>query len=102
MRLLWLEYKLRLSDSIQAPSTATCSVLLLVLYFQAINLIGKHIHLTKGHDITISTYYSIKGDEGRISMNYTKLAKEILKWGVPNKVDMIVLSFVRKGSNSGD
>jgi len=123
---------------------------------------GKPIHLTKGKEITISTDYSIKGDENMISMSYKKLAEDlkpqsvilcadgtitltvltcdkklgtvrcrcensallgerknvnlpgvvvdlptltekdkedILKWGVPNKIDMIALSFVRKGSD---
>jgi len=123
---------------------------------------GKPIRLTKGKEITISTDYSIKGDENMISMSYKKLAEDvkpqsvilcadgtitltvlscdkklgmvrcrcensallgerknvnlpgvvvdlptltekdkedILKWGVPNKIDMIALSFVRKGSD---
>ncbi|XP_008781216.1 pyruvate kinase, cytosolic isozyme [Phoenix dactylifera] len=123
---------------------------------------GKPIRLQKGQEITISTDYSIKGDENMISMSYKKLAEDlkpgsvilcsdgtitltvlscdkeaglvccrcensaalgerknvnlpgvivdlptltekdkedILKWGVPNKIDMIALSFVRKGSD---
>ncbi|ONK62809.1 uncharacterized protein A4U43_C07F8360 [Asparagus officinalis] len=123
---------------------------------------GKPIRLTKGQEITISTDYSIKGDENTIAMSYKKLAEDvkpqstilcadgtitltvlscdkkngivrcrcensallgerknvnlpgvvvdlptltekdkedILKWGVPNRIDMIALSFVRKGSD---
>ncbi|KAH7667378.1 Pyruvate kinase protein [Dioscorea alata] len=123
---------------------------------------GKPIQLKKGQEITISTDYSIKGDENMISMSYKKLAEDvqpqsvilcadgtvtltvlscdkenglvlcrcensatigerknvnlpgvivdlptltekdkedIMKWGVPNKIDMIALSFVRKGSD---
>ncbi|CAL9049172.1 pyruvate kinase, cytosolic isozyme-like [Musa acuminata AAA Group] len=123
---------------------------------------GKPIQLTEGHEITISTDYSIKGDENMISMSYKKLPvdlkpgntilcsdgtitmtvlscdpnagtvrcrcentaklgerknvnlpgvvvdlptltekdkEDILGWGVPNKIDMIALSFVRKGSD---
>lgn len=123
---------------------------------------GKPIQLTQGQEITISTDYSIKGDENTISMSYKKMAEDlnpgsvilcadgtisfsvlacdkklglvkcrcensavlgerknvnlpgvivdlptltekdkedILEWGVPNKVDMIALSFVRKGSD---
>ncbi|OEL26839.1 Pyruvate kinase, cytosolic isozyme [Dichanthelium oligosanthes] len=123
---------------------------------------GKPVQLKKGQEITISTDYSIKGDEKMISMSYKKLAvdlkpgsvilcadgtitltvlhcdkeqgfvrarcentsmlgerknvnlpgvivdlptltdkdkEDILKWGVPNKIDMIALSFVRKGSD---
>jgi len=122
---------------------------------------GKPIQLKKGQEITISTDYSIKGDEKMISMSYKKLVdlkpgsvilcadgtitltvlhsdkeqglvrcrcentwmlgerknvnlpgvivdlptltdkdkEDILKWGVPNKIDMIALSFVRKGSD---
>ncbi|KAJ3699665.1 hypothetical protein LUZ61_003370 [Rhynchospora tenuis] len=123
---------------------------------------GKPIKLTEGNEITISTDYSIKGDESTISMSYKKLAEDvtpgmvilcadgtislkvlscdrenglvrcrcenssmlgerknvnlpgvivdlptltekdkvdILEWGVPNKIDMIALSFVRKGSD---
>ncbi|GJN37961.1 hypothetical protein PR202_gb26964 [Eleusine coracana subsp. coracana] len=123
---------------------------------------GKPIQLKKGQEITISTDYTIKGDEKMISMSYKKLAvdlkpgsvilcadgtitltvvhcdkeqglvrcrcentsmlgerknvnlpgvivdlptltekdkEDILKWGVPNKIDMIALSFVRKGSD---
>lgn len=118
--------------------------------------------MIKGQEITISTDYSIQGDEKMISMSYKKLAvdlkpgsvilcadgtitltvlhcdkeqglvrcrcentfklgerknvnlpgvivdlptltdkdkEDILKWGVPNKIDMIALSFVRKGSD---
>ncbi|KAG6473527.1 pyruvate kinase, cytosolic isozyme-like [Zingiber officinale] len=123
---------------------------------------GKPIQLTEGQEITISTDYSIKGDENSISMSYKKLPvdlkpgntilcadgtitltvlscdpaagtvrcrcentaklgerknvnlpgvvvdlptltekdkEDILGWGVPNKIDMIALSFVRKGSD---
>ncbi|XP_061360603.1 pyruvate kinase, cytosolic isozyme-like [Gastrolobium bilobum] len=123
---------------------------------------GKPIQLKQGQEITISTDYSIKGDENMISMSYKKLAEDvkpgsvilcsdgtisfsvlscdkklgfvrcrcensavlgerknvnlpgvivdlptltdkdkedILAWGVPNKIDMIALSFVRKGSD---
>lgn len=123
---------------------------------------SKPIQLKKGQEITISTDYSIKGDENMISMSYKKLAEDvqpesvilcadgtvtltvlscdkenglvccrcensatigerknvnlpgvivdlptltekdkedIMKWGVPNKIDMIALSFVRKGSD---
>ncbi|CAL4964176.1 unnamed protein product [Urochloa decumbens] len=123
---------------------------------------GKPVQLKKGQEITISTDYSIQGDEKMISMSYKKLAvdlkpgsvilcadgtitltvvhcdkeqglvrcrcentsmlgerknvnlpgvivdlptltdkdkEDILKWGVPNKIDMIALSFVRKGSD---
>lgn len=123
---------------------------------------GKAIQLKKGQEIIISSDYSIKGDEGMISMSYQKLAsdlnpqsvilcadgtitltvvacdeelglvrcrcensavlgerknvnlpgvvvdlptltekdkEDILQWGVPNKIDIIALSFVRKGSD---
>lgn len=123
---------------------------------------GKPIQLVQGQEITISTDYSLKGDEKMISMSYKKLAEDlrpgsvilcsdgtisltvldcakelglvrcrlensavlgerknvnlpgvivdlptltekdkedILNWGVPNKIDMIALSFVRKGSD---
>ncbi|GJT05532.1 pyruvate kinase, cytosolic isozyme-like protein [Tanacetum coccineum] len=123
---------------------------------------GKPIKVTQGQEITISTDYSIKGDEKMICMSYKKLAhdlkpgsvilcsdgtitftvlscdtekglvhcrcentwtlgerknvnlpgvivdlptltekdkEDILKWGVPNKINMIALSFVRKGSD---
>ncbi|XP_058760307.1 pyruvate kinase, cytosolic isozyme-like [Vicia villosa] len=123
---------------------------------------GKPIQLKLGHEITISTDYSLKGDENTISMSYKKLAhdvkpgsvilcadgtisftvlscdkeqglvqcrcensavlgerknvnlpgvvvdlptltekdkEDIMVWGVPNKIDMIALSFVRKGSD---
>ncbi|CAD5168680.1 pyruvate kinase, cytosolic isozyme [Musa acuminata AAA Group] len=123
---------------------------------------GKPIQLTEGQEITISTDYSIKGDENMISMSYKKLPldlkpgnsilcadgtitmtvlscdpgagtvrcrcentaklgerknvnlpgvvvdlptltekdkEDILGWGVPNNIDMIALSFVRKGSD---
>ncbi|KAJ1393914.1 Pyruvate/Phosphoenolpyruvate kinase-like domain superfamily [Sesbania bispinosa] len=123
---------------------------------------GKPIQLTQGNEITITTDYSIKGDEKMICMSYKKLAEDlkpgsvilcsdgtitftvlscdkqkglvqcrcensavlgerknvnlpgvivdlptltekdkedILNWGVPNKIDMIALSFVRKGSD---
>lgn len=123
---------------------------------------GKPIQLKEGREITISTDYSIKGDEETISMSYKKLPvdikpgntilcadgtitltvlscdpaagtvrcrcentsmlgerknvnlpgvvvdlptltekdkEDILQWGVPNKIDMIALSFVRKGSD---
>lgn len=123
---------------------------------------SKPIQLKEGQEITVTTDYSIKGDEGMISMSYKKLAEDlkpgntilcadgtitltvlscnrdagtvgcrcentamlgerknvnlpgivvdlptltekdkedILEWGVPNKIDMIALSFVRKGSD---
>ncbi|XP_045793816.1 pyruvate kinase, cytosolic isozyme-like [Trifolium pratense] len=123
---------------------------------------AKPIQLKQGHEITISTDYSIKGDENTICMSYKKLAEDvkpgsvilcadgtisftvlscdkaaglvrcrcensamlgerknvnlpgvvvdlptltekdkedIMEWGVPNKIDMIALSFVRKGSD---
>lgn len=123
---------------------------------------GNPIKVTQGQEITISTDYSIKGDEKMICMSYKKLAhdvkpgssilcsdgtitftvlscdtekglvhcrcentwtlgerknvnlpgvivdlptltekdkEDILKWGVPNKINMIALSFVRKGSD---
>ncbi|KAG7035785.1 hypothetical protein SDJN02_02583 [Cucurbita argyrosperma subsp. argyrosperma] len=123
---------------------------------------GKPIQLTQGQEITISTDYSLKGDENMICMSYKKLAEDvkpgsvilcsdgtisfsvlscdkesglvrcrcensavlgerknvnlpgvivdlptltekdkedILQWGVPNNIDMIALSFVRKGSD---
>ncbi|XP_010680471.2 pyruvate kinase, cytosolic isozyme-like [Beta vulgaris subsp. vulgaris] len=126
---------------------------------------GKAIQLTQGQEITISTDYSIKGDEKMISMSYKKLAhdvkpgseilcsdgtisftvlscdkelglvqcrcensamlgerknvnlpgvvvdlptltgkdrEDILGWGIPNQVDIIALSFVRKGSDLVD
>ncbi|PKU66024.1 Pyruvate kinase, cytosolic isozyme [Dendrobium catenatum] len=123
---------------------------------------GKPIKLTEGQEISVTTDYSIKGDENTISMSYKKLPvdlkpgntilcadgtitltvlscdpsagavrcrcentamlgerknvnlpgivvdlptltdkdkEDILDWGVPNKIDMIALSFVRKGSD---
>ncbi|TKY58952.1 Pyruvate kinase, cytosolic isozyme [Spatholobus suberectus] len=123
---------------------------------------GKPIQLKQGQELTLSTDYSIKGDEKMICMSYKKLAEDvkpgsvilcadgtisftvlscdkqlglvrcrcensavlgerknvnlpgvivdlptltekdkedILAWGVPNKIDMIALSFVRKGSD---
>ncbi|KAE8674990.1 Pyruvate kinase, cytosolic isozyme [Hibiscus syriacus] len=120
------------------------------------------IQLKQGQEITITTDYTIKGDEKLISMSYKKLAEDvkpgmvilcadgtisftvlscdkekglvhclcensamlgerkkvnlpgvvvdlptltekdkedILQWGVPNQIDMIALSFVRKGSD---
>ncbi|XP_078176567.1 pyruvate kinase, cytosolic isozyme [Carex rostrata] len=123
---------------------------------------SKPIKLTKGQEITVTTDYSIKGDENTISMSYKKLPvdlkpgnvilcsdgtisltvmscdpeagtvrcrcennatlgerknvnlpgivvdlptltekdkEDILGWGVPNDIDMIALSFVRKGSD---
>nr|AFK41735.1 unknown [Medicago truncatula] len=123
---------------------------------------AKPIQLKQGNEITISTDYSLKGDENTISMSYKKLAhdvkpgsvilcadgtisftvlscdkelglvrvrcensavlgerknvnlpgvvvdlptltekdkEDIMAWGVPNKIDMIALSFVRKGSD---
>ncbi|XP_064966183.1 pyruvate kinase, cytosolic isozyme [Musa acuminata AAA Group] len=123
---------------------------------------GKPIQLKKGQEITVTTDYTIKGNENMISMSYKKLAEDlkpdsvilcadgtitltvlscnkesglvccrcensallgerknvnlpgvivdlptltekdkedILRWGVPNKIDMIALSFVRKGSD---
>lgn len=123
---------------------------------------GKPVQLKQGQEITISTDYTIQGDENMISMSYKKLPQDvkpgmvilcadgtisftvlscdvqeglvkcrcensamlgerknvnlpgvivdlptltdkdkedILKWGVPNQIDMIALSFVRKGSD---
>ncbi|KAJ8770127.1 hypothetical protein K2173_011222 [Erythroxylum novogranatense] len=107
---------------------------------------AKPIQLKQGQEITISTDYSIKGDENMICMSYKKLAEDvkpgvsyfaglvrcrcensailgerknvnlpgvivdlptltnkdkddIMGWGVPNHIDMIALSFVRKGSD---
>ncbi|XP_061362822.1 probable pyruvate kinase, cytosolic isozyme [Gastrolobium bilobum] len=123
---------------------------------------GKPIKIERGQEITITTDYSIKGDENMISMSYKKIAhhlnpgsnvlcadgtisftvlecdkenglvrcrcensavlgerknvnlpgvvvdlptltekdkEDILEWGIPNKIDMIALSFVRKGSD---
>ncbi|KAJ3692963.1 hypothetical protein LUZ60_012058 [Juncus effusus] len=123
---------------------------------------AKPIKLTKGQEITISTDYSIKGNDSTISMSYKKLPtdlkpgnqilcsdgtitltvlscdpesgkvkcrcentavlgerknvnlpgivvdlptltekdkEDILEWGVKNDIDMIALSFVRKGSD---
>ncbi|XP_029124928.1 pyruvate kinase, cytosolic isozyme isoform X1 [Cajanus cajan] len=123
---------------------------------------GKPIQIHRGQEITVTTDYSIKGDESMISMSYKKLAhhlspgsnvlcadgtisftvmecdkenglvrcrcensavlgerknvnlpgvivdlptltekdkEDILQWGVPNKIDIIALSFVRKGSD---
>ncbi|PQQ15191.1 pyruvate kinase cytosolic isozyme [Prunus yedoensis var. nudiflora] len=123
---------------------------------------GKPIQLKEGQEITITTDYSIKGDQEMISMSYNKLAvdlkprntilcadgtitltvlscdpaagtvrcrcentamlgerknvslpgvvvdlpkltekdkEDILEWAVPNKIDMIALSFGRKGSD---
>ncbi|GAV72706.1 PK domain-containing protein/PK_C domain-containing protein [Cephalotus follicularis] len=123
---------------------------------------GKPIQLKQGQEITISTDYTILGDENMICMSYKKLAEDlspggvilcadgtitltvlacdkklglvrcccentsvlgerknvnlpgvvvdlptltekdkedILQWGIPNNIDMIALSFVRKGSD---
>lgn len=123
---------------------------------------GKPVQLKEGQEITVSTDYSLKGDESTITMSYKKLPvdlkpgntilcadgtitlsvlscdpasgtvrcrcentavlgerknvnlpgvvvdlptltdkdkEDILEWGVPNKIDMIALSFVRKGSD---
>ncbi|GER24916.1 pyruvate kinase [Striga asiatica] len=123
---------------------------------------GKPVQLKEGHEITVTTDYTIKGDEQMISMSYKKLPvdlkpgntilcadgtitlnvlscdpaggtvrcrcqntamlgerknvnlpgvvvdlptltdkdkEDILEWGVPNNIDMIALSFVRKGSD---
>lgn len=123
---------------------------------------GKPVQLKQGQEITISTDYTIQGDNKMICMSYKKLAydvkpqsvilcadgtisftvlscdtknglvrcrcentavlgerknvnlpgvivdlptltekdkEDIMKWGVPNKIDMIALSFVRKGSD---
>ncbi|EHA8590872.1 pyruvate kinase, cytosolic isozyme [Cocos nucifera] len=123
---------------------------------------GKPIRLNEGQEITVTTDYSIKGDENIISMSYKKLPhdlepgstilcadgtitltvlscdpdggtvrcrcentallgerknvnlpgvvvdlptltekdkEDIMGWGVPNNIDMIALSFVRKGSD---
>lgn len=38
---------------------------------------GKPIQLTQGQEITISTDYSIQGDENMISMSYKKLAEDV-------------------------
>lgn len=121
---------------------------------------GKLVKLTREQEITITTDYSIKGDENMISMSYNKIdvdlkprstilcaddtitftvlsydhvqglvrcrcensallgerknvnlievvvdlptftekdKVDILQWGIPNNIDMIALSFVRKG-----
>ncbi|XP_020590335.1 pyruvate kinase, cytosolic isozyme-like [Phalaenopsis equestris] len=123
---------------------------------------GKPIRLEKDQEITITTDYSIKGDQKLISMSYKKMVQDvkpesvilcsdgtislkviscdaenglvhcrcendavlgekknvnlpgvavdlptltekdkedILNWGVPNKIDIIALSFVRRGSD---
>lgn len=123
---------------------------------------GKPIKLEKGQGITITTDYSIAGEQTMISMSYKKMAQDvkpgsvilcsdgtislkvlscdeklglvhclcensavlgerknvnlpgvvvdlptltekdrddILQWGIPNKIDIIALSFVRKGSD---
>lgn len=123
---------------------------------------AKPVQLKEGQEITVTTDYTIKGDENMISMSYKKLPEDlkpgnvilcadgtitltvlscdpatgtvrcrcentamlgerknvnlpgvvvdlptltekdkedILLWGVPNKIDMIALSFVRKGSD---
>ncbi|CAI8617636.1 unnamed protein product [Vicia faba] len=123
---------------------------------------GKPVQLKQGQEITISTDYTIKGDDNMICMSYKKLAhdvkpgsvvlcadgtisfkvlscdtkaglvkcrcensavlgerknvnlpgvivdlptltekdkEDIMVWGVPNNIDMIALSFVRKGSD---
>jgi pyruvate kinase len=123
---------------------------------------GTPIQLKEGQEITISTDYSLKGDNKTITMSYKKLPvdvkpgntilcadgtitlsvlscdvkagtvrcrcqntamlgerknvnlpgivvdlptltekdkEDILQWGVPNNIDMIALSFVRKGSD---
>ncbi|PKU83541.1 Pyruvate kinase, cytosolic isozyme [Dendrobium catenatum] len=123
---------------------------------------GKPIKLEKNQEITITTDYSIEGDQTMISMSYKKMAEDvkpgsiilcsdgtislnviscdkehglvhcrcenaavlgerknvnlpgvvvdlptltekdkedIFKWGIPNKIDIIALSFVRKGSD---
>lgn len=123
---------------------------------------GKPIELKQGQEISISTDYTIKGDENTISISYNNLARDlnpgslilcsdgtisltvlhcneelglvrcrcensavlgerknvnlpgvavelptlthkdthdILEWGIPNKVDIIALSFVRKASD---
>ncbi|RDX62208.1 hypothetical protein CR513_59482, partial [Mucuna pruriens] len=123
---------------------------------------GKPIKIHRGQEITVTTDYSIKGDENMISMSYKKLAhhlspgsnvlcadgtisftvlecdkenglvrcrcensavlgerknvnlpgvvidlptltekdkEDIFQWGIPNKIDIIALSFVRKGSD---
>ncbi|CAA6662685.1 unnamed protein product [Spirodela intermedia] len=123
---------------------------------------AKPVQLKEGQEITVSTDYSLKGDEKTITMSYKKLPvdlkpgntilcadgtitltvlscdpgagtvrcrcentavlgerknvnlpgvvvdlptltekdkEDILGWGVPNKIDMIALSFVRKGSD---
>ncbi|KAM0001722.1 putative pyruvate kinase [Helianthus debilis subsp. tardiflorus] len=97
----------------------------------------KPIQLKEGHEITISTDYTIKAD-GTITLTVLscdpasgtvrcrcentamlgerknvnlpgvvvdlptlteKDVEDILQWGVPNNIDMIALSFVRKGSD---
>ncbi|THU60228.1 hypothetical protein C4D60_Mb07t10430 [Musa balbisiana] len=123
---------------------------------------GKPIKLKEGQEVTVTTDYSIKGDENMISMSYKKLPvdvkpgntilcadgtitltvlscdpdagtvrcrcqntatlgerknvnlpgvvvdlptltekdkEDIMGWGVPNNIDMIAVSFVRKGSD---
>ncbi|KAL8096660.1 putative pyruvate kinase, cytosolic isozyme [Apium graveolens] len=123
---------------------------------------GKKINLIQGQEITISTDYTLQGNDDMITMSYKKLAEDvkpdsvilcadgsislrvlscdkerglvkcrcensaalgekknvnlpgvivdlptltekdkddILNWGVPNKIDIIALSFVRKGSD---
>ncbi|CAN1294690.1 Pyruvate kinase, cytosolic isozyme [Linum perenne] len=90
---------------------------------------GKPIQLTQGQEITISTDYTIKvlscdkeaglvqcrcensavlGERKNVNLpgvivdlpTLTEKDKEdIMKWGVPNHIDMIALSFVRKGSD---
>lgn len=146
----------------------TSLLTLLVLLFQGPEIRtgflkdGKPIQLNEGQEITVTTDYSIKGDENMISMSYKKLPhdlepggtilcadgtisltvlscdpdggtvkcrckntavlgerknvnlpgvvvdlptltekdrEDIMGWGVPNNIDMIALSFVRKGSD---
>ncbi|XP_028761213.1 pyruvate kinase, cytosolic isozyme-like [Neltuma alba] len=123
---------------------------------------GNPVQLHRGHEVTVTTDYSIRGDENMISMSYKKLAhdlepgscvlcadgtisftvlecdrengtircrcensailgekknvnlpgvvvdlptltdkdkEDILQWGIPNNIDIIALSFVRKGSD---
>jgi pyruvate kinase len=38
---------------------------------------GKPVKLTKGQELTITTDYSIKGDEKTISMSYNKLPVDL-------------------------
>eukprot|EP00887_Chlorella_sp_A99_P008108 scaffold12.g8108.t1 len=84
----------------------------------------KPVQLVQGQEITITTDYSIKGNKNLIAMSYKKLAQARrtarrvdrprrrhrarapaqlrspgVNWGVPNEIDLIAASFVRKGSD---